>query len=235
LEFGKRIKRADPFHCAAQPHVKLAHGRLAQGPLGKIPNARLAAFDGTSAPTGPLLPSVLTTPQCSCRLTCAASCHPYPLSAEYKATLAFLLLVRFSATPLHFPSSPSCPTPINPHVVAAALLHCAPAADEPPQAPPSHHHSVPRVIVDRSFTASQAIPARSRHSRADTVCPGREGTAPSTPHLRPSPDPADRATSFASSTCCSSTTPAPTSAAPPAPHRRASFDRPPTAIEQPPR
>jgi hypothetical protein len=71
-------------------------------------------------------------------------------------------------------------------------------------------------------TGHQAVPARSRQSRTDVVRPGHESTASSTPHLRPSPGPADRATSFASSPCCSPRTPAPTSTAPPAPHRRSS-------------
>jgi hypothetical protein len=38
LEFGKGIKRADPLHYAAQPHVEPARGRLAQGPPGKVPH-----------------------------------------------------------------------------------------------------------------------------------------------------------------------------------------------------
>jgi hypothetical protein len=80
----------------------------------------------------------------------------------------------------------------------------------------------PRVVPWHRATGHQAIPARSRHSRADTVRPGRWSTTPSTPHLRPSPGLADRVMSFASSPCCSPTTPAPTSAAPPAPHRRSS-------------
>jgi hypothetical protein len=90
-----------------------------------------------------------------------------------------------------------------------ATAHAAPAS--PPRAEPWHR-----------ATGHQAVPARSRRSRADIVRPDRESTAPSTPHLRPCPDPADRATSFASSPCCSPTTPAPTSATPPAPHRRSS-------------
>jgi hypothetical protein len=131
-------------------------------------------------PTGPPLPPISTTPRCPRRLMCADSRCPYPLSAECKAALAFLLLARFSATPHHFPSSPSCPAPISPRVAD-------PAADEPPQAPLSHRPSVPRVIIDWSVTVSQAVPSRSRQSRADTVRPGREGTAPSTLHLRLSP------------------------------------------------
>jgi hypothetical protein len=88
-----------------------------------------------------------------------------------------------------------------------ATAHAAPAS--PPRAEPWHR-----------ATGHQAVPARSRRSRADIVRPDRESTAPSTPHLRPCPDPADRATSFASSLCCSPTTPAPISATPPTPHRR---------------
>jgi hypothetical protein len=159
------IKRADPLHCAAQPHVEPARGHLAQGPPGKIPNAHMAMFDGAVVPTGPLLPPVsttpppvLTTPWYPRCLMCADSHRPYPLGVECKVAPAFLLLMRFSATPLHFPSSPSRPSPINPFVAAAALLRCAPAADEPPQALLHHRPSVPRVIIDQSFTASQAIP-----------------------------------------------------------------------------
>jgi hypothetical protein len=197
LEFEKRTKRADPLHCVAQPHVKPAQGCLAQGPPGKIPNACLAASDGAAAPMGPPLPPISTMPWCPRRLMCADSHCPYPLSAECKAALAFLL-VRFSATPLHFPSSPSCPAPINPRIAAAALLRCAPAANEPPQVPLSHRPSVPRVIVDWSFTVSQVVPTRSRQSRADTIRPSSEGNASLTLHLWLSPGPADRAMSFAS-------------------------------------
>jgi hypothetical protein len=68
----------------------------------------------------------------------------------------------------------------------------------------------------------QAVPARSCQNRADIVRPGRESTAPSIPHLRSFPSPADHATSFASSPCCSLTTLAPTSATPLAPNRRSS-------------
>jgi hypothetical protein len=82
--------------------------------------------------------------------------------------------------------------------------------------------SPPRVVPWHQAANHQAIPARSCQSRADTVCPGRESTTPSTPHLRLSPGPADRAMSFASSPCCSPTTPAATSTAPPAPHRGSS-------------
>jgi hypothetical protein len=82
--------------------------------------------------------------------------------------------------------------------------------------------SPPRAVPWHQAAGHQAIPARSRQSRADTIRPGRESTTSSTQHLRSSPGPADRAMSFASSPCCSPTTPAATSTAPPAPHRGSS-------------
>jgi hypothetical protein len=90
-----------------------------------------------------------------------------------------------------------------------AAAHASPAS--PPRAMPWHR-----------ATGHQAVPARSHQSRVDIVRPCHESIALSTPHLRPSPGPVDRAMSFASSPCCSPTMPAPTSAAPPAPHRRSS-------------
>jgi hypothetical protein len=58
--------------------------------------------------------------------TCADSHHCYPLSAECKALLAFLLLARFSATPLHFPSTPSRPASFPPHSAPVPPLLYAP-------------------------------------------------------------------------------------------------------------
>jgi hypothetical protein len=79
-----------------------------------------------------------------------------------------------------------------------------------------------RAVPWQRAAGHQAVPARSHQSRADAVHPGRESTAPSTPHLQLSLGPADHAMSFASYLCYSPTTPAPTSVAPSAPHRRSS-------------
>jgi hypothetical protein len=74
-----------------------------------------------------------------------------------------------------------------------AAAHAAPAS--PPRAEPWHQ-----------ATGHQAIPARSRRSRADIVRPDRESTAPSTPHLRPFPGPTTATKTSASTSCTSSTT-----------------------------
>jgi hypothetical protein len=64
LEFEKRIKRADPLHCAAQPHVDSARGHLAQSPPRQFPS-----------------PLRFSTPACATHpVTCAhVHRHPYPL------------------------------------------------------------------------------------------------------------------------------------------------------------
>jgi hypothetical protein len=124
--------------------------------------------------------------------------HVSPLAPRSHPALLFCL-----APPLCCRSCAMSRTAVP---ATGAAAHAAPAS--PPRAEPWHR-----------ATGHQAVPARSRQSRADIVRPDRESTAPSTLHLRPCPDPADRATSFASSPCCSLTTPAPTSATPLAPHR----------------
>jgi hypothetical protein len=128
-----------------------------------------------------------------------------------------------SASRAHLPSLYCCSCTTSRTAVQATGAAARVSLASPPRAVPWH------------WAAShQAIPAGSHQSTADAVRPDHESTAPSTPHLRSSPSPADRATSFASSPCCSPTTLAPTSATPLAPQRQASFGRPPTVVEQPP-
>jgi hypothetical protein len=138
--------------------------------------------------------------------------HPYPcFRIEDKPSFTTHSLLPFRSA-------------LSPRIVAPLLLarhvedrharhqsSCHVASASPPRAVPWHRAA-----------NHQAVPARIRQNRDDTVRPRRESTAPSTPQLRPFPGPADHATSFASSPCCSPTTPAPTSTTPLAPHRRSS-------------
>jgi hypothetical protein len=145
---------------------------------------------------------------------CAALCPRPPLS---------LLSHRGETKFRH-----SLPAPIP--LYSSASRCCSAAAHAPcrgpPRPPPEQRHaalaSPPRAVPWHRAADHQAVPTRICQNRADIVRPRRESTAPSTPHLRPFPGPADHATRFASSPCCSLTTPAPTSATPPAPHRHSS-------------
>jgi hypothetical protein len=138
--------------------------------------------------------------------------HPYPcFRIEEKPSFA-------TRSPLPFHST------LPPRAVAPLLL-MRHVEDRHARHRSSRHAvlaSPPRAVPWHRAVDHQAVPTRICQNRADIVRPRSESTAPSTPHLRPFPGPADHATRFASSPCCSLTTPAPTSATPPAPHRHSS-------------
>jgi hypothetical protein len=138
--------------------------------------------------------------------------HPYPCH-------------RVKEKPSFATRSPLSSCSALPPCVVALLLLARHVEDRRARHRSSRHAapaSPPRAVPWHRAADHQAVPARSHQNRADTVLPRRESTALSTPHLRSFLGPADHATSFASSPCCSPTTLAPTSATPSAPHRRSS-------------
>jgi hypothetical protein len=194
--------------------------------------AHISATTASSDRMRPLLPPDRRCPQSSTALCCRPP--QFFVSPTVHAAMAMC------AAPLLLPTrrpvlfSPPRYAILFPSPSRLCIARSSPAAPlllvrDVKDRRAGHRSSSPRIssftflsgaVASSCWPASrphQTSPKQSRHHPPD-----RESTAPSAPHLRSSPGPVDRATSFASSPCCSPTTPAPTSAAPPAPHRRSS-------------
>jgi hypothetical protein len=117
--------------------------------------------------------------------------RPYALSVEYKAALVFLLLARFSATPLHFPSSPSRPAPIPPRSAPVPPLLYAmhrPSSRQLPQrwvlfsAPPVTIRERPAVDPSRpqasAPTGPKPMPSAFRREHLNAASCFRQTSGP---------------------------------------------------------
>jgi hypothetical protein len=187
--------------------------------------AHISATTASSDRVRPLLPPDRRCPQSSTALCCRPP--QFFVSPTVHAAMAMCAapLLLPTRRPVSF-SPPRCAIlfPSPSHLCIARSSPAAPLllVRDVKDRRAGHRSSSPRISSFTFLSGDVAsscwpTPKQSRHHPPD-----RESTAPLTLHLRSSLGLADRATSFASSPCCSPTTLAPTSAAPPAPHRRSS-------------
>jgi hypothetical protein len=217
LEFGKRIKWVNPF-------------TVRPSPTSNRPEAH------------PEWPSFSSAPGRGCRAAhrfltgrprfrpadspvCAAIAYPYPLhtsqqrrSHSYHASLHRRL----------------CPTRAHP----AATLCAAPPQLSPVSyllELPSRLHAVRTLRRMKLHPRVEPLHHEEGPKPTDAIHFPRHGRPVIDSSLHPPFGPNSTSTSFTLAHCYSLARQMPPSAAPLAPHRRASFSRPPTTVEQPPR